>query len=61
MKSFSQAKFSFSDQMFHSRKFSNKINKVKELCPQTVYSESTSSSDELLETDNSVLVHHGNI
>ena len=47
--------------MFHSRKLSKKINKVKELCPQTVYSESTSSSDELLETDNSVLVHHGNI
>ena len=47
--------------MFHSRKFSKKINKVKELCPQTVYSESTSSSDEFLETDNSVSVHHGNI
>ena len=47
--------------MFHSRKLNNKINKLHERCLQIVYSDNTSSFEELLETDNSVSVHHRNI
>ena len=47
--------------MFYSRKLSNKINKLHELCLRIVYSDNTSSIEELLETDNSVSVHHRNI
>ena len=47
--------------MFHSRKLNNKINKLHERCLGIVYSDSTSSFDKLIETDNSVPVHHRNI
>ena len=47
--------------MFHSRKLNNKINKLHERCLRIVYSDNTSSFEELLETDNSVSVHHRNI
>ena len=47
--------------MFHSRKLNNKINKLHERCLRIVYSDNTSSFEKLLETDNSVPVHHRNI
>ena len=47
--------------MFHSRKLNNKINKLPERCLRIVYSDNTSPFEELLETDNSVSVHHQNI
>ena len=42
--------------MFDSRK----INKLHELCLRIVYSDNTSSFEELLETDNFVSLHHRN-
>ena len=47
--------------MLHSRKLNNKINELHERCLRIVYSDNTSSFEELLETDNSVSVHHQNI
>ena len=47
--------------MFHSRKLNSTINKQHERCLRIVYSDSTSSFKKLLETDNSVSVHHRNI
>ena len=47
--------------MFHIRKLNNKINKLHERCLRIVYSDNTSSFEELLETDNSLSVHHRNI
>ena len=47
--------------MFHSRKPNNKINKLHERFLRIVYSDNTLSFEELLETDNSVSVHHRNI
>ena len=63
MKAFFMAQFSYCPLtwMFHSRKLNNKINKLNERCLRIVYNDNTSSFDELLETDNSVSVHHRNI
>ena len=47
--------------MFHSRKLNNKINKLHERCLRIVYSDNTSSFEELLEIDNSLSVHYQNI
>ena len=47
--------------MFHNRKLNNKINKLHKRCLRIVYSDSSSSFEELLETDNSVSVYHRNI
>ena len=47
--------------MFHNRKLNNKINKLHKRCLRIVYSKNSSSFEELLETDNSVSVHHRNI
>ena len=47
--------------MFHSRKLTNKINKLHEHCLRIAYSDNKSSFEELLETDNSVSVHHRDI
>ena len=60
MKAFFMAQFSYCPltYMFHSRKLNNKINKLHERCLRIVYSDNTSSFDELLETDHSVSVHH---
>ena len=59
MKAFFMAQFSYCPLtwMFHSRKLNNKINKLHERCLRIVYSDNTSSFDELLETDHSVSVH----
>ena len=62
MKAFFKAQFSYClIWMFHSRKLNNKINKLHELFLRVVYSGNTSSFEELLETDNSVSVHHRKI
>ena len=62
MKAFFMAQFSCCPLIwiFHSRKLNSKINKLHERCLQIVNSDNT-SFEELLETDNSVLVHHQNI
>ena len=46
--------------MFHSGKL-NKINRSHERCLQLIYSDGISSSKELLEKDNSVLIHQNNL
>ena len=63
MKAFFMAQFSYCPiiSMFHSSKLNNKINKLHEHCLRKVYSNNTPSFEELLETDNSVSVHHRNI
>ena len=47
--------------MFHSRKLSNKINKLHKRCLRIVHNNNTSTYEELLESDNSVSVHFGNV
>ena len=63
MKAFFTAQFSYCPAIwiFHSRKLENKINKLHERCLRIVFSDNTSSFEELLETYNSALVHHPNI
>ena len=63
MKAFFMAQFSYCPltRMFHSRKLKNEINKLHERCLWIVYCDKTSSFEKLLETDNSVSVHHRNI
>ena len=63
MKAFFMVQFSYCPLiwMFHSRKLSNKINKLHESILRIVYSDNTSSFEELLKTDNSVSVHRRNI
>ena len=62
MNAFSNSQFSYCPLtwMFHSRKLNNKINRMHEICLRIVYNDNT-SSEELLEIDNSVSVHHRNI
>ena len=47
--------------MFHSRKLNNKINKLHQRCLRIVHNNNISTHEELLETDNSVLVHFQNV
>ena len=63
IKTFFMAQFSYCPLiwMFHSRKLNNKINKLHKHCLRIVHSDNTSFFEELLETDNSVSVHHRNI
>ena len=63
MNAFFNAQFSYCPLtwMFHSRKLNNKINKLHERYLQIVYNNNTSTNEELLETDNSLLVHFQNI
>ena len=63
MNAFFNAQFSYCPLtwMFHSRKLNNKINKLHERCLRIVYNNNTSTYGELLETDNSVLVHFRNV
>ena len=59
MNAFFNAQFSYCHLtwMFHSRK----INKLHERCLRIVYNNNTSTFEELLETDNSVLVYFRNV
>ena len=63
MEAFFTAQFSYCPLiwMLHSRKLNNKINKLHKSCLRIVYSDNTFSFEELLETENSVSVHHRNI
>ena len=47
--------------MFHSRELNNKINRIHERSLRLVYSDKTSTFQELLDKDKSVSVHHKNI
>ena len=47
--------------MVHSRNLNNKINRLHERCLRVIYNVKTSSFEQLLENDNSVSIHHGNI
>ena len=44
--------------MFHSRELNNKINRIHERSLRLVYSDKTSTFQELLDKDKSVFVHH---
>ena len=63
MNTFFNAQFSYCPLtwMFHSRKLSNKINKLHERCLRIVYNNNTSTFEELLEGDNSISVHFRNM
>ena len=63
MKAFFMIQFSYFPLiwMFQSTKLNNKISKLHERCLRIVYSDNPASFQELLETDNSVSVHHRNI
>ena len=47
--------------MMYSRKLNDKIKRLHERCLRITYNDSLSSFEELLERDNSVSVHNGNI
>ena len=47
--------------MFHSRKLNNQINRLHERCLHVVYNDRLSTFEELLNKDNSLLVHHRNL
>ena len=47
--------------MFHNRELNNKINRIHERSPRLVYSDKTSTFQELLDKDKSVSVYHKNI
>ena len=47
--------------MFHNRELNNKINKIHERSPRLVYSDKTSTFQELLDKNKSVSVHYKNI
>ena len=47
--------------MFHSRKLSNRINRIHERAIRLVYKDYTGSFDELLFKDNSFRIHHRNL
>ena len=63
MNAFFSAQFSYCPLtwMFHSRKLNNKVNKLHERCLRIVYNNNTSTYEELLEADKSVLVHFRNV
>ena len=47
--------------MFHNRELNNKINRIHERSPRLVYSDKTSTFQELLHKNKSVYVHYKNI
>ena len=63
MKAFITSHFSYCPLvwMFHSRELNNKINRIHERSLRLVYSDKTSTFQELLDKDKSVSVHHKNI
>ena len=60
MNSFFHAQFNYCPLtwMLHSRKNNNKIKHLHERCLRLIYSDKTSSYENLLEKDNSVSIHH---
>ena len=63
MNAFFKSQFSYSPLtwMMYSRKLNDKIKRLHEICLRITYNDSLSSFEELLERDNSVSVHNGNI
>ena len=63
MKSFVTSQFSYCPLiwMFHSRRLNNKINSIHERALRIAYQDNTSAFQELLNKDNSVSIHHGNL
>ena len=63
MNAFYNAQFSYCPLtwIFHSRKLNLRINKLHARCLQIVCNNNTSTYKELLETDNSISVHFGNV
>ena len=47
--------------MFHSRAWSNKINLIHDRALRTIYNDSKSTFEKILNKDNSVSIHHGNL
>ena len=47
--------------MCYNRSLNHKINRLRERCFQSIYSDKKSSFDQLLDKDESVSMHHQNI
>ena len=47
--------------MFYSRRLNNEINSIHERALRITYQDNTSTCQELLDKDNSVSIHHGNL
>ena len=47
--------------MFHSRKLNSKISRLHERCLWLIYKDRISSYEELIDKDNSVLIHQKNL
>ena len=60
MNSFFNAEFNYYSLiwMLHSRKNNNKIKLLNERCLRLIYSDKTSTYENLLEKDNSVSIYH---
>ena len=63
MNSFFKSQFSYCSLMwmFHGHIMNNKINRLHERCMRLIYEDKTSSFEELLEQDKSVLIHFRNL
>ena len=63
MKSFVTSRFSYCPLIwiFHSRRLNNKINSIHERALRITYQDNTSTSQELLNKDNSVSIHYRNL
>ena len=63
MNAFFKAQFNYCPiiWMFHSRCLNNKINRLHERYLRMIYNNKISNSEELLNKDNSVSIHHSNI
>ena len=63
MKAFIESQFSYCPLiwMFHSRILNNRINKLHERTLRLVYNDQGSSSEQLLQRDNSFSIHDRNL
>ena len=63
MKSFVTSQFGYCSLiwMFHSKRLNNKINSIHERALKITYQDHISTLQELLNKDNSVLIHHRNL
>ena len=63
MKAFIESQFEYFPLgwILHSRRLTNKINRVRERALRIKYNSKSSSFQKLLEKDNSVTIHHRNI
>ena len=63
MKAFIESQFGYCPLvwMFHSRSLNNKTNRIHETALRITYNDKSSSFQNLLQKDNLVTIHHGNI